>query len=82
MANSAKRHIVSYHENRLALGYVPIVSHFHLYLVMRHLGSGRGLVVRMLDSRVVGLIPTPGMVHFEAEAISFIEICLSILSYK
>ena len=27
-------------------------------------GSGRGLVVRVLDSRVVGSIPTPGMVRF------------------
>ena len=28
------------------------------------MGSGRGLVVRVLDSRVVGSIPTPGMVRF------------------
>ena len=27
-------------------------------------GSGHGLVVRMLDSRVAGSIPTMGMVRF------------------
>ena len=36
MQNSAVRHIVSYHENRLPLGYVPMVSLFPPFHSLKH----------------------------------------------
>ena len=35
-----------------------------MIILLHRVGSGRGLMVRVLDSRVVGSIPTPGMVRF------------------
>ena len=50
----------------VALGLFACMQHvtyiYMIKLVMLLQGSGRGLVVRVLDSRVVGSIPTPGMV--------------------